>query len=198
MTSLGERDCWIFDMDGTLTVSIHDFEEIRRDLGLPPGEPILELLAAMPDEQSAPLHRRLDEIEFEVAGRAQAGAGVELLLQALLGRNVQLGILTRNGQQIAYETLRACGLADYFEPDCVIGREQALPKPEPDGILHLLDKWQISPKRAVMVGDYYFDLAAGRAAGTATVYLDTSGRFEWADYADVSVERLDELLDILG
>jgi phosphoglycolate phosphatase-like HAD superfamily hydrolase len=25
MKSLGQRDCWIFDMDGTLTVSMHDF-----------------------------------------------------------------------------------------------------------------------------------------------------------------------------
>jgi HAD superfamily hydrolase (TIGR01509 family) len=197
MKSLGQRDCWIFDMDGTLTVSMHDFEDIRRQLGLPPGEPILELLAAMPAAESAPLHRRLDDIEFEVAARAKAGAGVETLLRTLLDRGVQIGILTRNGQQIAYETLRACGLLHYFDADCVIGREQALPKPEPDGILQLLDKWQLPPERAVMVGDYYFDLAAGRAAGTATVYLDVTGRYEWADYADVSVERLDELVEFL-
>jgi HAD superfamily hydrolase (TIGR01509 family) len=151
----------------------------------------------MPAAESAPLHRRLDDIEFEVAARAKAGAGVETLLRTLLDRGVQIGILTRNGQQIAYETLRACGLLHYFDADCVIGREQALPKPEPDGILQLLDKWQLPPERAVMVGDYYFDLAAGRAAGTATVYLDVTGRYEWADYADVSVERLDELVEFL-
>jgi HAD superfamily hydrolase (TIGR01509 family) len=197
MKSLGQRDCWIFDMDGTLTVSMHDFEDIRRQLGLAPGEPILELLAAMPAAESAPLHQRLDDIEFEVAARAKAGAGVETLLRTLLDRGVQIGIVTRNGQQIAYETLRACGLLHYFDADCVIGREQALPKPEPDGILQLLDKWQLPPERAVMVGDYYFDLAAGRAAGTATVYLDVTGRYEWADYADVSVERLDELVEFL-
>lgn len=195
MKHLAQRDAWIFDMDGTLTVSMHDFEDIRRQLGLPPGEPILEMLAAMPDDESRELHRRLDEIEFEVASRATAGAGVEALLEGLLARGLQLGILTRNGREIAYETLRACGLLSYFEADCVIGREQAEPKPEPDGILQLLDKWQIAPHSAVMVGDYYFDLAAGRAAGTATVYLDTSGNFEWADYADVSVVRLDKLLD---
>jgi phosphoserine phosphatase len=33
--SFDRRDCWIFDMDGTLTVSIHDFDSIKRILGLP-------------------------------------------------------------------------------------------------------------------------------------------------------------------
>ena len=47
---LSARDCWIFDMDGTLTVSAHDFEAIRLELGLPPtrGQDSLG---------SGPLHR---------------------------------------------------------------------------------------------------------------------------------------------
>ena len=28
------RRYWIFDLDGTLTVSAHDFEHMRRELGL--------------------------------------------------------------------------------------------------------------------------------------------------------------------
>ncbi|HCR31850.1 MAG TPA: HAD family hydrolase, partial [Stenotrophomonas sp.] len=27
---------WVFDMDGTLTVAMHDFERIKRELGIPP------------------------------------------------------------------------------------------------------------------------------------------------------------------
>jgi phosphoglycolate phosphatase-like HAD superfamily hydrolase len=41
-----------------------------------------------------------------------------------------------------------------------------------------------------MVGDYQFDLLAGRAAGTATVYVDPSGEFPFARHADVSVRSL--------
>jgi hypothetical protein len=33
--SFDRRDYWIFDMDGTLTLSIHDFDGIKRILGLP-------------------------------------------------------------------------------------------------------------------------------------------------------------------
>ena len=40
-----QRTAWIFDMDGTLTESLHDFPAISKRLGLPPNEPILEALA---------------------------------------------------------------------------------------------------------------------------------------------------------
>ena len=42
---LRERKYWIFDLDGTLTVAVHDFTATRRELDLPPGKPILEELA---------------------------------------------------------------------------------------------------------------------------------------------------------
>jgi phosphoglycolate phosphatase-like HAD superfamily hydrolase len=44
-----------------------------------------------------------------------------------------------------------------------------------------------------MVGDYLFDLVAGREAGVATVYFDPGGEFEWAASADVSIASLTEL-----
>ena len=34
----------VFDLDGTLTVAIHDFESIKRTLDLPTDKPILESL----------------------------------------------------------------------------------------------------------------------------------------------------------
>ena len=37
------------------------------------------------------------------------------------------------------------------------------------GSIHqLLDRWQLTPDEAVMVGDFRFDLEAGRAAGSRT------------------------------
>ncbi|MCZ7597637.1 MAG: hypothetical protein M5U09_07745 [Gammaproteobacteria bacterium] len=38
---LARRTCWVFDMDGTLTHAVHDFDDIRRRLDLPEGLPIL-------------------------------------------------------------------------------------------------------------------------------------------------------------
>ena len=190
---LHDRDYWIFDMDGTLTVAVHDFDAIREDLGLPPGQPILETLAAQPADRAARLYRHLQEIEWELAARARAQAGANQLLEALRQRGRRLGILTRNSQEIAYETLRVCDLLEFFDRECVLARESATPKPEPDGIRQLLSHWAADPSAAVMVGDYLYDLMAGHRAGTATVYVDIRGSGKWAAHADVTVRDLVEL-----
>ncbi len=194
MMNLNERAHWIFDMDGTLTVAIHDFEAIRASLGLPSGRPILETIATLPAEQAANLRQRLDEIEWELARQAKPQTGAKELLVGLQQRGSQLGILTRNTQRNAYETLRACGLSDFFEPECVLGRESAAPKPSPEGIHKLLNHWGTPARTAVMVGDYLFDLEAGRQAGTATVYVDVLDNGQWAAQADWRVQNLGELL----
>jgi phosphoglycolate phosphatase-like HAD superfamily hydrolase len=46
-----------------------------------------------------------------------------------------------------------------------------------------------------MLGDYLFDLQAGRAAGMFTVYIDRDNTRMWQDQADLRLERLDHLLD---
>jgi phosphoglycolate phosphatase-like HAD superfamily hydrolase len=48
-----------------------------------------------------------------------------------------------------------------------------------------------------MVGDYVFDLLAGRNAGTATVHLDVTGTFEWPEHTDFCVRELAELTTLL-
>ncbi|MEX2207040.1 MAG: HAD family hydrolase [Myxococcota bacterium] len=191
------RAHWIFDMDGTLTVAMHDFDAIRSELGLPAGKPILEELATRPESDARALFERLDRLELELARRARAAAGAVALLETLVSRSARLGILTRNSHANALETLRACGLERFFEGACIVGREAAAPKPDPGGIHHLLDSWRAAPRQAVMVGDYRYDLLAGRAAGTATVYVDSSGSFPFAEHADVSVQSLAELAALL-
>ena len=194
---LSQRNTWIFDMDGTLTVAMHDFDAIRVELGLPSGQPILEALAALPSAEAQPLHQRLDAMELELATQARPQPGAQQLLQLLHQRAAHLGILTRNTQPNAIATLKACGLLSFFEPACILGREMAAPKPNPDGINKLLDFWQAQPTQAVMVGDYLFDLQAGRAAATLTVYVDIQQHKLWTDYADITVHHLAELLALI-
>jgi HAD superfamily hydrolase (TIGR01509 family) len=195
---LAARRHWIFDMDGTLTVAVHDFDAIRAELGLEARKPILEQLAALPESRARELFQRLDALELELAQQARAAAGAEGLLESLATRGSRLGILTRNSHANALETLRCCGLARFFAPDCVLGREAGAPKPDPQGIRRLLARWDAAPESAVMVGDYRFDLLAGRAAGTVTVYVDPEGAFPFAEHADVSVDSLAALAELLA
>jgi HAD superfamily hydrolase (TIGR01509 family) len=195
---LPDRRHWIFDMDGTLTVAVHDFDAIRAELGLLPKLPILEQIAKLPELESRALLARLDAIELALARQGSAAEGAHGLLESLRDHGVRLGILTRNSFANAQETLCACGLEPFFPPEHVIGREAAAPKPDPAGIRHLLALWGADPAESVMVGDYRWDLLAGRAAGALTVYVDRAGAFPFAEHADVSVASLGALRQLLG
>lgn len=194
---LADKKFWIFDMDGTLTVPAHDFDAIRRELGLSLGRPILEQLADLAAEEARPLYARLDAIEKEIALRAEPQPGAHELLVALRERGMTLGILTRNSRVTSMETLRRCGLSEFFDAGNVMSREVCALKPSGDGVKKLLELWGASPKDAVMVGDYLFDIMAGREAGTTTVFIDNLGREEFARQADRSVKTLHELRGLL-
>ena len=188
---------WIFDMDGTLTLAIHDFDEIRAQLDLPAGEPILEAIARMPKQQAQATHKRLDEIEFEIAKRASPQPGATELLDKLQASGCKIGILTRNGKAIAEATLRAAGLDGYFETDAVVSRDCCAPKPSPAGILKLLEYWQATPDDCCMAGDYLYDLQSGHDASVATIHLDVNGVFSWPEITTVGVTRLSHLLPLI-
>jgi len=187
------RKHWVFDMDGTLTIAKHDFEAIRVELGLPSGIPIIEALDALPSVESAPLHKHLDDMELEVAQISEPAEGAAALLEYLLEQGTKIGILTRNNLPNIEVTLEAAGLLHYFREEDLLSRDCAAPKPAPDGIHKLLTGWSAGVDDAVMVGDYIHDLDAGINAGTATVYIDTSGAFPFEKSADVCVRQLSEL-----
>lgn len=190
------RRHWVFDLDGTLTRSMHDFTWIRRELGLPEGEGILEALAALPPAVSAQKHAVLAAWEMDIAERSVVEPDATALVEALVGSGATLGLFTRNGREIAARTLEVTGLAAYFPEPGRITRDCAPPKPLPDGLFVLLRRWGAAAEDAVMVGDWHYDIDAGRAAGLRTVLVDREGSdYPWADRADFVVRRLDALLE---
>ena len=194
---LKSRGHWIFDLDGTLTVSAHDFEHMRRELGLEPQVPILEALHAMPEDESAPLWEMLNDLEFYYAGKASIMQGATELLQRLHDDGRQLAILTRNTMPVVKHTLEACSIDHFFPLDHILDRDSCIPKPSPDGVQRLLDFWRADADDTVMVGDYLYDLEAGKGAGVATIHLDTRGNVDWAEFTDIRVEGLGEIIEYL-
>ncbi|WP_457807708.1 HAD family hydrolase [Kushneria sp. EE4] len=186
MTIASLNDCrhWVFDMDGTLTVGVHDFQLIRRELDIPDDSDILEHLEALPEEKRRASHAWLMEHERELAGRSTPAEGAVALIRELCERDYRLGILTRNARELAWITLEKIGLADCFADEDVLGREDAPPKPQPDGLEHFIKRWEIVPARLVMVGDSPLDMACGREAGTRTVMVNVPDNTcpEHADY----------------
>lgn len=187
---LRARRHWIFDLDGTLTVAIHDFDGLRARLRLPSGQPILEAIAARPAREHAALHAAVVAWEVEMVALARPAAGARALLEVLTHH--RRAVLTRNTSAVAHATLTAVGLGGRFDP--VFGRGDAAAKPSPEGIERILRLWGAPPEDAVMVGDYGFDLRAGRAAGVATVLVDPSGHGRWRALADLVVPSLHALV----
>ncbi len=194
---LKHRSHWIFDLDGTLTVSAHDFEHIRRELGIAPQTPILEALQAMPEDEAEPLWESLNELEFFYAGKASVMQGASELLQKLHDSGRQLAILTRNTMPVVKHTLQVCKIDHFFPLDHILDRDSCIPKPSPDGIKRLLDFWQADADDTVMVGDYLYDLKAGKGAGVVTVHLDTRGDVDWSEFTDIRVEGLGEIIEYI-
>lgn len=195
---LKSRRHWIFDLDGTLTVSAHDFDHIRRELGLEPQTPILEALNAMPAAEAAPLWESLNELEFYYAGKSSVMDGAEQLLQVLHDSGCQLAILTRNTMPVVEQTLKACRIDHFFPFEHILDRDACIPKPSPDGIKRLLEFWQADADDSVMVGDYVYDLEAGKGAGVVTIHVATrSDRGDWPEVTDIRVEGLGQIIEYL-
>ncbi len=191
--NLKTRKYWLFDMDGTLTQAMHDFDAMRAELELPAGVPILEALAAMDPAEARVKHAALDAMELRMAADATPQPGSHELLEYLQEQGAMLGIVTRNGKLIARATLAACGLDSFFTDEAIISRDCCTAKPDPAGVHLLLSRWSAEAEDAVMVGDYLFDLQAGHSAGVATVHMDVDSRFEWPQFTSVSVSSLQAL-----
>ena len=123
--------------------------------------------------------------------------GANELLQKLHDKGWQLAILTRNTMSVVKHTLEACSIDQFFPLDHILDRDSCIPKPSPDGIQRLLKFWQADADDTVMVGDFLYDLEAGKGAGVATVHLDTRGDVDWSEFTDIRVEGLGEIIEYI-
>ena len=89
----------VFDMDGTLTLPVIDFVEMRRRAGVPPGADILETIEAISDPVArARAHAAVEEVELEgLAGLAPA-RGLHSVLRRLDALGLPRGLVTRNNR----------------------------------------------------------------------------------------------------
>jgi HAD superfamily hydrolase (TIGR01549 family) len=161
----------IFDLDGTLVDSGLDFEQMRLEMAIPPGTPLLEAIGALAEPRRSQCAAILDRHEKAGAERATLVPGAAELLARLCAARIRQAVFTRNARRVALDTLARLGLA--FDP--VVGREDAPAKPDPTAIWSICDLWGLARDEVVMIGDYVFDIEAGRRAGVRTV-LYTAGR----------------------
>jgi HAD superfamily hydrolase (TIGR01509 family) len=183
----------IFDLDGTLTEPLLDFDLIRAEIGLPHG-PILEQLTALTAEQRGRAETILRRHELTAIAQAVLADGCVELLALLRARGIPHGILTRNMRVAVEQFCARFG----FQFAGTYTREDGPHKPAPDGVLHLCAGFGVAPAQTLTVGDYKFDVMAGRAAGTRTALVTAQPPDDLAAWGqpDLVVASLRELLPL--
>lgn len=192
--------CVIFDMDGTLTQTnqlifdafnfiVHKYQgkiltplEITAYFG-PPEEgaliPIVgeERLPQAMDEYLSfyrTNHRRL----------ATLYPGIVEILKDVKSHGRLLALFTGKGIHTTTITLEEFGLKDLF--DCVVtGNDVVDHKPSAEGIRKILERFNLKPEEAVMVGDSVADIKASHAAGVKVVAV------LWDSYAKDRVMQME-------
>jgi phosphoglycolate phosphatase len=180
----------LFDLDGTLVHAPIDFPAMKRAVlaeiaaaGLDPEElrslDILAAVAAARERLPEP-QRFLDRceaalvrLELEACEHAGEAEGAAETLRWLLDEGMRVGIVTRNCRQAVERVLSRIPL-----PHEVLLTRADTPRVKPDPLhLHLaLERLEVAPEHALMVGDHLMDVAGGKAAGMRTVGVLTPER----------------------
>jgi len=180
----------IFDLDGTLVDNEVSFDEMRgriaKRLNIPKKklDPLYETLISLDIPGGLKI---LNDEEVRRAEHSRYKYGLSDLFEFLRQRRIKIALLTRNCRKAA---LKALG---YLSSgiDVMITRDDGYKlKPSPEGIFAILNRFAILPKDALVVGDYNFDIEAGRLAGCKTVRMGPG-------FADFNVRNLEELTHLI-
>ena len=179
----------IFDMDGTLTVPIINFIEIRERLAIPDGADLSHTLNSRPEPSRSEGWQVIEAFEAEAAKNNRLQPGAVESLNRFHAAGIRLGVITRNrlsNCRILFENLDVT-----FEP--VLTREYPHIKPAPEPCLHVIEQWGIQPHECLMIGDFIHDLECAHAAGAKACFFRNPGKEDFSEHADYTVDSFAEL-----
>jgi phosphoglycolate phosphatase len=181
----------VFDLDGTLIDSRRDLVDSANALlaafEAPPlpeaavvamvGEGARTLVTRVLDaagvatDVDAALARFLDLYDQRLTHHTRLYPGVGETVDALAGRGVAMAVLTNKPQRPTTRLLDHFDLtrrlAGAIGGDTAYGR-----KPDPAGLLALLQRVGAAPESTLMVGDSWVDIETARRAGTRACFVD--------------------------
>lgn len=186
------RGAIIFDLDGTLTRPVLDFDAIRAEIGV--TGTILEAMESLSPAEQARAEAIIVRHEWDAARSATLHDGAVEVVAECRRRGYPVAILTRNARATTEHVLAEHGIV----VDAVRTREDGIIKPAPDGVHALCNELRADPRASWVVGDYLFDVLAGKRAGARTVLMiGESAVPEYAHDADFVVRSLRDFLPLL-
>ena len=183
----------IFDMDGTITTPVIDFQRFRQEIGFGPGD-VAKEIEDLPKKERDAAWRVIERHERKAEAEQQLQEGTKELLERCRKDDIRIGLITRN---VRRSVDRLCQKFDLVF-DSIITREFPHIKPHPAPIIHMLTAWEIAAEDTLMIGDYIHDIHCGIAAGTATCFYMNPGCKDFGVHADFTVRSMAELGALLG
>ncbi|MEP5763007.1 MAG: HAD-IA family hydrolase [Halieaceae bacterium] len=190
MTELSSLRGLVFDLDGTLADSRLDFPAMRAETGCPEGTGLLEYIGAL-DSEAERLRANAVIHHYEMLGASAASwiPGAQELLAQLTQASLPIGIFTRNSREAAGLMINSLAIPC----DTLIAREDAVAKPDPEGLLKIARGWELDVQELLCVGDFLYDLQAASNAGMRSCLYDPLGSSPHTGHADLVVRHFDEL-----
>jgi len=183
----------IFDMDGTITKPVLDFEAIRIELGLPSLEHISHQLSQMSEDKQHAAWQIIHKHEANARELQELQPGFLKVLELCRQHDLKIGLITLNVRHSVDQLCEKFNL----QFDGIITREFEPIKPSPEPLLHLLRKWDIEPIESFMIGDYIHDIECANQAGAISCYFDNPGAEDFSEQADHTVDSMAKLHDLL-
>ena len=179
----------VFDLDGTIVRLAADWhslykalaarftEENREALNHKSMSAILSRIVEKGDEEELQLNFNLmRQYELENITSNEPIKETIYFINNLelfgVSPNAKLAVFSLNFRSTILKSLEMAGILDKFE--FFVGREDVRKwKPEPDGLLKILDYFSVNPEEMIYFGDVEKDLLAGANAGVESYYIDT-------------------------
>lgn len=181
----------LFDLDGVIVENMLDFKRISEQIFGEVKFPLLENISQIKDEEEKKrAHFILNAHEQRAANRCQLKEGINQVIKFLDRYNIKKGVITRNSRNSVSVIVHRFN----FRFDALISREDAPPKPAKEPVILACKKMNLPPTHVLLLGDYKFDMMAGKKAGVRTVLLRNNSQLS-SPYADKTVNCLFDFVE---
>lgn len=179
----------VFDLDGTLVASLEGIAYSMNKVLEQHGYPLLTLEdtrlfvgdglkkvveRSIPEKERTP--ERIETLYLELRQIYNTGyshqlmlyPGISQTLDALVSRGIKIAINTNKNQDISEKIVQE--LLSRWPFQKIVGSSRSLPKkPNPQGLLSILEELKISPLETLYVGDTSIDLETAQNAGVSCI-----------------------------
>lgn len=179
----------VFDLDGTLVASLEGIAYSMNQVLEQHGYPLLTLEntrlfvgdglkkvveRAIPEAERSP--ERIESLYLELRQVYNTGyshhlmlyPGISQTLDALVSRGIKLAINTNKNQDISEKIVLE--LLSRWPFQKIVGSSRSLPKkPNPQGLLAIMEELNVTPQETLYVGDTSVDLETAKNAGVSCI-----------------------------